>query len=70
MLYCVVLYEKMESTNNEKLDSSKSEWIIKEKRKNTVSNKEITAKINVIVRWVQKLHKRYKDTDKIVYILF
>ena len=50
-----------------KLDSSKVEWIIKEKRKNAASNKEIAAKMNVSVRWVQKLHKRYKDADKMVY---
>ncbi len=50
-----------------KLDLSKVEWIIREKRKNTASNREIAAKMNVSVRWVQKLHKRYKDADKIVY---
>ena len=50
-----------------KLDQSKVEWIIKEKRKDTANNKEIAAKMNVSVRWVQKLHKRYKDADKIVY---
>ena len=49
-----------------KLDQSKVEWILREKRKNT-HDKEIAAKMNVSVRWVQKLWKRYKDEDSIVY---
>ena len=49
-----------------KLDQSKVEWIIKEKRKNA-HNKEIAASMNVSVRWIQKLWKRYRDEDKIAY---
>ncbi len=49
-----------------KLDQSKVEWIIQEKRKNS-RNKEIAASMGVSVRWVQKLWKRYRDKDRIAY---
>ena len=43
-----------------KLDESKVEWILQEKRKCT-ANRVIAQAIDVSVRWVQKLYSRYKD---------
>ena len=49
-----------------KLDQSKVEWIIREKRKGT-HNRKIAEAPGISVRWVQKLWKRYKGRDRIVY---
>ena len=49
-----------------KLNPSKVEWIVREKRKNT-RNKEIAEKMGISVRWVQKLWRRYKDEAEITY---
>ena len=51
-----------------KLDSSKVEWILREKRKGT-PNGRIAETAGVSVRWVQKLWKRYRDADEISYPL-
>ena len=49
-----------------KLDKSKVEWIIREKRKGT-HNRKIAETAGVSVRWVQKLWRRYKDKDWIEF---
>ena len=49
-----------------KLDQSQVERIIREKRKGT-HNKIIAEQAGVSVRWIQKLWKRYKKKDKIIF---
>ena len=49
-----------------KLDQAKVEWIIREKR-NGMHNKEIAKTQKIFVRWVQKLWKKYKNKDMIVF---
>ena len=49
-----------------KLDQSQVEWIIREKRKGA-HNKIIAEQAGVSVRWIQKLWKRYKKKDRIVF---
>ena len=49
-----------------KLDESKVEWILQEKRKCT-PNKVIAQAMDVSVRWVQVLYSRYRDDTKISY---
>ena len=49
-----------------KLDKSKVEWIIREKRKGT-HNRMIAEQYGISVRWVQKLWRRYKDKDEIEF---
>ena len=49
-----------------KLDQFKVERVIREKRKGT-PNKSIAEQAGVSARWIQKLWKRYKKKDKIIF---
>ena len=55
-------YRKSESACYEKIDKSKVEWIISQKRKG-VAISSIAETMNVSARWVKKLWARYRHAD-------
>ena len=44
-----------------KLDEFKIRWIINQKRKVLLSNREIASQYDIFVHWIQKLWARYTD---------
>ncbi len=50
-----------------KLDESKVKWIINQKKKGQMTNRQIADTMHVSIIWVQKLNARYKRSDIIKY---
>ena len=58
-------YVSLAHPNNMKLNNSKVQWIVREKRKDNLTNAKIAESMGISVRWVQKLWSRHKNHHQV-----